>query len=63
MTFETAEVFPSIVTVDLDRGRAEEVADHWRERGYKVRLAERVLRAHMAAIMTYVVVLVGKRAS
>lgn len=63
MTFEVAEVFPHIAAVELERGHAEEIADHWRDRGYKVRLAQRVLRAHMAAIMTYVVVLMGRKAT
>lgn len=63
MTFETAEVFPNIVVVEMDRGRAEEIADYWRDKGYRVRLAERVVRAHMAAIMTYVVVRIGRKAS
>jgi hypothetical protein len=58
------EVFPRIVCVAMKCGDgvADEVADRWREQGYRVRVVNRTVRADGATADLLVVVLLGKRA-
>jgi len=50
-----------IVNTMVVQADADEVASHWREQGFKVRVVSRIVRALGASMEVWAVVLVGNR--
>jgi hypothetical protein len=60
---EGTERLPFIANVLLVRGDADDVATHWRARGYKVRVFDRSVRAGGAFCPVWAVVVVARRST